>query len=199
MSETSEAFRVVNRFHPTWNGIWYTVGCAVFITVGVALIVRGTTGGIVVGGLAVLLFGGGGLLASTKALSRRPVLELDSEGVSVVVPWPQTRTDDRRMRWDEVSAIVAHTQLLPFRGGSARHEYLAFVPAGKPHDAPDATEQDSPPTTPGVEVPWGLRYSAHIRSTWDSGVDEIVAAARRFRPELPFEDRRDGSGAGRTR
>ncbi|PSK98197.1 hypothetical protein CLV63_106245 [Murinocardiopsis flavida] len=205
MSETTEAFRVVNRFHPTWNGIWLTVGCVVFTAVGVALILRGTTGGIIIGGMAVLLCGGGGLLAATTRLSRRPVLELDSDGVTVVVPWPQTRTDDRRMHWDEVAAIVAHSQILPFRKRTARHDYIAFVPAGAPREAPEATETDSPPSTPGVEVPWRLRYSAHIRPTWSAGVDGIVAAARRFRPDLPFEDRRgepaaapqdeDGKGA----
>ncbi|SKA23949.1 hypothetical protein SAMN02745673_03267 [Marinactinospora thermotolerans DSM 45154] len=186
---------VKNRLRLTWEGAWLTAGCLIFVIAGIAMIIEGTTTSVVLGIVAVVLFGGGGLLAASRVLSRRPVLEMDDSGVCVTVPWPRSHADDHRLDWDELAGITAYTERIEHRGACVRHHYLAFVPRSRAESAAvDSGSSDSAERSgASVECPWELRYATHIRSTWDHSPEEVVAQARRHRPDLPFTDRRDTS------
>ncbi|GAA3758219.1 hypothetical protein HDA32_001900 [Spinactinospora alkalitolerans] len=184
MASPARSFTVRSRFRFTWEGVWLAAGCLVFVAAGVAMVLEGSRGTVVLGTLAIVLFGGGGLLASSSSLSRRPVLEMDDEGVCVAVPWPRNRIEDHRLPWDRIAGITAYTQKIPYQGGTAQHHYLAFVPQ-REHPSPSADGE-----VPSIEPPWELRYSLHIRSSWNHDVAEIVEEARRRRPDLHFTDRR---------
>ncbi|MBB4932161.1 hypothetical protein F4561_002981 [Lipingzhangella halophila] len=179
MNDAGEAFTVTRKFRVTWRGVWLFAACLVFSVAGVALIVRGGAAvDTVLGVLAVLLFGGGGLLAASPMLSRRPVLVLDPAGVRVVAPWPRPVSDDLVVPWADIARIRAATQVVPHRGDTMLLHYLVFVPR-------DATDRALRPP-----VPWELSYAVRARPTWDRTIEEIVAEARRHRPDLVFEDRR---------
>ncbi|WP_067975569.1 hypothetical protein [Nocardiopsis trehalosi] len=183
MADSGEApFKVADRFRFTWNGVWLTVACLVFTGTGVALIVRGGAFDTGMGIIAVVVFGGGGLLAASRVLSRRPVLVLDSTGVCVVAPWPRSASDDVRLPWSDIALVRACTQVVRYRGGAAHLTYLVFV----------ARDEESEPYRP--PVPWHPQHAVRVHTTWDHGVEEIVAEARRHRPGLPFDDRRVPGG-----
>jgi|SRR5690625_74759 len=178
MTGATAPFIVANRFRVTWEGAWLTVACAVFTGTGIALILRGGTVDIVMGLLAVLVFGGAGVVSITRILSPRPVLVLDSEGARFPAPWPRSTREDIFLAWDDVALLRACTQVVPHRGGMVSMHYLDFVPL---------SEADRPFRTPG---PWHTDHTVRVRPTWDHSPDEIIEAAHTYRPQLRFEDRR---------
>ncbi len=179
MDGASGTLTVTRRFRVTWRGAWLSAACLVFSATGMALIIRAaSTSDVLFGALAVLLFGGGGLLAASPLLSRRPVLVLDEGGVRAVAPWPRRRSHDRTMGWDDIARIRAVTQVVPHRGGTLLLHYLEFVS----HDA--TGRHFAPPT------PWETSFTVRAQATWDHTIDEIVAKAHRHRVNLVFEDHR---------
>ncbi|WP_046469572.1 STM3941 family protein [Allosalinactinospora lopnorensis] len=179
MAGAAGPFTVTHRFQMTWNGVWLFIACLVFSVAGIALIVRGEArGDALLGLVALLLFGGGGLLSAAPLLSRRPVLVLDGAGVRLVAPWPRPSSEDVFLPWEDVELIRAATQVVLRRGDPMLLHHLVFVPRG------EAERPFHPP------APWEPPYSVRIRSTWDRAVEEIVAEARRHRPGLAFDDRR---------
>ncbi|GAA3728078.1 hypothetical protein GCM10022402_05970 [Salinactinospora qingdaonensis] len=173
-----------------------TVACLVFVCAGIGMVIEGTPSGIAFGVGTIVLFSIGGVLAATPALSSRPFLELDDHGVRVVQPWPVSRTEDRTLPWGQVAAITAYTEELPYRDGQVSHHFLSFVPNAEAEPTPRegaAGEEAATELLPAWERP----YTLHISHNWDTPVADIVAYARRHRPDLPFYDQRiplHGSG-----
>ncbi|CAM4024590.1 STM3941 family protein [Nocardiopsis rhodophaea] len=178
MTGPPEQFTVRDTFRVTWDGVGLAAGCLIFTGMGAALVARGGTVDIVIGLLAVVMFGGGGLLAASRVLSRRPTLVLDSEGVRVVAPWPRSSVDDLWLTWDDIALIRTCSQDIHYYRGTARQWYLVFVPHS------EADQPFHPPT------PWEPNRAVRVRRSWDHTVDEVVAAARRYRPGLALDDRR---------
>ncbi|WP_017623615.1 STM3941 family protein [Nocardiopsis chromatogenes] len=177
------AFAVANRLRVTWEGAWLAVGCAVFTGIGVALVAKGGTLDVVVGVLAIVLFGGGGLLAASRHLSRRPVLLLDAEGVRIPAPWPRSTADDLVLPWKDVTGVCACAKALHHRGGTVFLHYLVFLTGEEPPELPPS--------------PWRPEPAVRIRPTWNRTVEEVLAEARRHKPDLPFTDRRPAPAGGR--
>lgn len=179
MGGPSDAFAVTRRFRVTWSGVWLFAACLVFSVTGLALVVRGgATADVLLGLLALLLFGGGGLLAASPILSRRPVLVMDGAGVRLVAPWPRPTSDDLVVAWEDIARIRAATQVVPRRGDTMLLHYLVFVPRGE-------TGRAFPPP-----APWEPSYAVRAHPTWDRTVEDVVAEAHRHRPDLVFEDHR---------
>ncbi|RNL85037.1 STM3941 family protein [Halostreptopolyspora alba] len=179
MDGSSEAFAVTRRFRVTWSGVWLFAACLVLSVTGLALVVRGGTPADVLLGLAaLLLFGGGGLLAASPMLSRRPVLVMDDTGVRVLAPWPRSTSGDLVVAWRDIARIRAATQVVPRRGETMLLHYLVFVPRGETGRA------FHPP------APWEPSYAVRAHPTWDRTIEEVVAEAHRHRPDLVFEDHR---------
>lgn len=178
MAAPTEQFTVRETFRVTWDGAGLAAGCLIFAGMGAALVVRGGTTDIVIGLLAVVLFGGGGLLASSRVLSRRPTLVLDTEGVRVVARWPRSSADDLWLAWEDIALIRVCSQEIPYQRGAVHQWYLVFVPH---------SEADQPFRPP---APWEPNRAVRVHRTWNHTVDEVVEAARRYRPGLAFDDRR---------
>ncbi|ASU84438.1 hypothetical protein CDO52_17990 [Nocardiopsis gilva YIM 90087] len=178
MTGPTDQFTVRDTFRVTWDGAGLAAGCLIFAGMGAALVARGGMADIVIGLLAVVMFGGGGLLAASRVLSRRPTLALDSEGVRVVARWPRSSSDDLWLAWDDIALIRVCSQDIPYQRGAVRQWYLVFVPHA---------EADQPFHPP---APWEPNRAVRVRRTWNHTVDEVVAAARRHRPGLAFDDRR---------
>ncbi|MFD0776889.1 hypothetical protein ACFQZ2_23385, partial [Streptomonospora algeriensis] len=182
MTGATAPFVLTNRFRVTWEGAWLAVACTVFTGTGAALVLRGGLLDVVMGLLAVLVFGGAGIGSIARLFSPRPVLVLDGKGARFPAPWPRSSREDIFLPWDDVVLLRACTQVVPHRGGTVNMHYLDFVPAD---------EADRPFRTP---PPWGTDHAVRVRPTWDHSLDEIVAAARARRPDLPFDDRREPRG-----
>ncbi|MDA8370355.1 MAG: hypothetical protein M0026_10860 [Nocardiopsaceae bacterium] len=178
MTGAATPLSVTNRLRVTWDGLWLTAACLVFCSAAIGLIVRGDPVDVGIGLLALLIFGGGGLLAASRVLSRRPILVLDDAGVRLVAPWPRSSAEDTFLAWDDIVLIRACTQAVPHRRGTAGLHYLVFL-VGE--------EADQPFRAPS---PWEPRHAVRIRPTWDRSVEEVAAEARRYRPDIGFENRR---------
>jgi hypothetical protein len=148
-----------------------------------------------VGAVLYLLIGVAGILLCTaglaamagRLLARRPVLELDEEGVRLPAPWPWPRTRDRSVRWADLAAVVLWSSTDP-RGRRALADRLAFLP----------TRESAGPAQPSAELlALGLDdlpgvatadWEIQVSGRWHPGVEEILAEARRH--ELPTADLR---------
>lgn len=197
VAATGERFAVRNRI--TWRGMWQLVAFVIlflasagFITGGV---IRGTGLGsvaiMIVGVAGLVLFGAGLLVSAGGMLARRPVLELDGDGVRRPARWPLPRRSGRSLPWDEVAAITALRRGV---GGTRRGEqdYLVFLPEpelaelARTWERPRLvalTMRDVPATA--AAVPWCFA----VEPGWDATLAEIVKQARRRR-RVPVIDRR---------
>ncbi|GAA1785060.1 hypothetical protein GCM10009834_50800 [Streptomonospora arabica] len=182
MAGATAPFVLTNRFRVTWEGAWLAVACTVFTGTGVALMLRGGLVDVVMGLLAVLVFGGAGVVSIARLLSPRPVLVLDGEAARFPAPWPRSAREDIVLPWRDVALLRACTQVVPHRGGTVSMHYLDFVPT---------SEADRPFRTP---PPWRTDHAVRVRPTWNHSLDEIVEAAHAHRPGLRFEDLRDPRG-----
>jgi hypothetical protein len=195
--ETGAVFAVRNRV--TWRGVWQLVAFAILFAASVAFIAGGLMRGAGVGSVAIMILGvaglvlfGAGLLASAGGmLARRPVLELDGDGVRRPARWPLPRRSGRALPWDDVAAITALRRGV---GGTRRGEqdYLVFLPApelaelARTAERPSLvalTMRDVPDTA--AAVPWCFA----VEPGWDATLPEIVKQARRRR-RVPVIDRR---------
>ncbi|WP_309239499.1 hypothetical protein [Actinomadura sp. J1-007] len=187
------------RTRVTWRGMWQLVAFVIlFLAAGVFIaggVMRGKGAGslvfVVLGGSGVLLFGAGMLMSAGAMLARRPVLEIDSEGVRRPARWPMPRRADRGLPWSRTAALTAVRRgVAGTRGGV--QDYLVFLPtpelaelartAERPHLVA-LTLQDVPATREAV--PWCFP----VEPGWDATLPEIVRQARR-RHRVTVIDRR---------
>jgi hypothetical protein len=170
---TSVLFVVGGSAHPTgFGGI-------LFILLGVA-------------GLA--LCAAGALVFAGQATGRRPVLELDDQGIRVPAVWPRSRRADRVLPWSELAAVCAWSQGPPSGGrGTVFPHHLAFLPAaeGDGRTPPENGAELLAIKVTGVACVPTLRWSVAVRPGWDTTVEEIAKAVQEHRDDVPFVDRRD--------
>jgi hypothetical protein len=130
---------------------------------------------LVVGVAGTLVFTAVLVTTAGQLLDRRPVLELDDEGVRLPAPWPRRR--DRVLTWPDVAAAVVWNRPVP-RGRRGLAEYLAFLPAAEGAGVVPSAEllalglED----VPGVAT---AHWATQIHPGWDTGADEIIAEIRR--------------------
>jgi hypothetical protein len=181
------AGRVVVRLRPTRRTLAQLAGRALLAAVAAAFVAGGAADPASVGGVLFLvlgvaglaLFGGGAVALAGHLLARRPLLEIDDDGVHRPAAWPRSR---RLLRWDDLAAVALWRQGVP--AGRSHREFLTFIP----RRALAGTEIAAigPAAVPAIAPPqWSLPVSA----AWDHPVDEVVAAVRRHR-DVPFADRR---------
>ncbi|WP_433477401.1 hypothetical protein ACQPZP_10295 [Spirillospora sp. CA-142024] len=194
---TREVFAVRNRV--TWRGIWQLAAFVILFLASVAFIAGGVLRGAGVGSVAIMilgvaglvLFGAGLLVSAGGMLARRPVLELDGDGVRRPARWPLPRRAGRTLAWDDVAAITALRRGV---GGTRRGEqdYVVFLPT--PELAELARTSERPPLvaltmrdvpSTAAAVPWCFA----VEAGWDATLPEIVKQARRRR-RVPVIDRR---------
>jgi hypothetical protein len=175
------------------------IGRLLLSGVSVAFIVGGAAdpasfGGVlflVLGAAGILLFTGSTLALAGNVLARRPVLEIDDDGIRRPGGWP--RRASHLLAWDDLAAVCAWSQ-----GIQGRHHlhHLTFLPRGDADKPPSGAEilAIKVKGVPGVPEPrWSFPVGA-----WDRTVEDIVAAVRRHR-DVPFADRRDGKRSPRKR
>jgi hypothetical protein len=180
------------RLRPTRRVIAQTVGRLVLTAVCVAFIVGGAAdpasfGGalfLLLGAAGVALFGSDALVLTGNLVARRPVLEIDDEGIRRPAGWPLRAS--RLLRWDELAAVGAWSQGLST--GRGHREYLMFLPRGEAARPASGGEILAIKMTgvPGVAEP---RWSIPVSDAWDRSVEDVVSAVRRHR-DVPFADRR---------
>jgi hypothetical protein len=171
---TSALFVVGGAAHPA------TFGGVLFILLGVA-------------GLA--LCAAGALVFLGQATGRRPVLELDDQGVRVPAVWPRSRRADRVLPWPDLVAVCAWSQGPPSggRGGSDFPHHLAFLPGagGEERTPPENGAELLGVKVADVACVPTLRWAVPVRPGWDTTVEEIAKAVQNHRADVPFIDRRD--------
>ncbi|MFI6517357.1 hypothetical protein ACIBF1_17505 [Spirillospora sp. NPDC050679] len=202
-SDTGEAaapravFQV--RGKPTWRAAGQVLACLILVLASVGFVGGGVMRGMglgsvlfaVLGAVGIVLFGAGLLVSAGALVARRPVLELDAEGVRRPARWPLPRRADRTLPWPEVTALAALRRGVH---GSRRGEqdYLVFLPSPELAELARTAERpqlvaltltDVPATA--AAVPWCVP----VDGSWDASLPEIVRQARR-RKEVPVIDRR---------
>jgi hypothetical protein len=196
------------RRRATAVGVRKTLTAVILAVTSVLFIVGGSAHPASFGGILFILLGvaglvlcaAAGLVFAGQATGRRPVLELDDQGIRVPAVWPRSRRADRVLPWSELAAVCAWSQGPPSggRGGALLPHHLAFLPAADPSAAGSAGR--TPPEN-GAEllaikltdvacVPT-LRWSVPVRPGWDTTVEEIAKAVQDRRDDVPFIDRRD--------
>jgi hypothetical protein len=165
LSCVSVAFIVVGAADPA------SFGGVLFLLLGVA---------------GVAMFATGAIAMIGTVLAGRPVLEIDDEGVRR--PGAGPFRAERLLRWDELAAVCAWSQGIP--AGRGHHHYLTFLPRGEADHPPPGAEilAIKVKGLPGVPEP---RWSIQVGSGWDTAVENVVAAVRRY-TDVPCVDRRDG-------
>jgi hypothetical protein len=133
---------------------------------------------LLVGVAGTALCTAGLVTAAGRLLGRRPVLELDEEGVRLPAPWPWPRTRDRSVRWADLAAVVLWSSPVP-RGRRGLADHLAFLPT------PEGAGQARPSAElvalsledlPGVAT---ADWAVDVSGGWHPGVEEILTEARR--------------------
>ncbi|MEV5709454.1 hypothetical protein [Actinoallomurus sp. NPDC052274] len=117
------------------QGVASVAGTLVLAGVAVAFAVSGAlsmpaVGGLValvVGVLGLALFGARLVVTAGRAVSGRPVLEIDEHGVCLPAAWPWSRARDRRLSWPDVASVVVWNETLP-RGRVRSVRHVAFLP-----------------------------------------------------------------------
>lgn len=190
-SVTDPVLRVGVRF--TRRTASQIIGRLLLSGVSVAFIVIGAADPASFGGILFLLLGVVGVAMFTSStiamtgtvLARRPVLEVDDEGVRR--PGTRPFRAERLLRWDDLAAVCAWSQGIP--AGRGQHHYLTFLPRGDADQPPAGAEILAVKVRglPGVPEP---RWSMEIGPGWDTPVEEVVTAVRRHR-DVPCVDRRD--------
>ncbi|RFU41137.1 hypothetical protein DZF91_13450 [Actinomadura logoneensis] len=188
----------------TWRTAWRGLAFGILLLASAGFVAGGLMRGgsgvgslvfIVLGALGLVAFGGGFLAAVGGPLARRPVLELDSEGVRRPAPWPLPRSRDRVLPWTDVTALAALRRGVP---GTKRGEqdYLVFlgtdalVELARTAERPALvafTLADVPATTPGMRE--AARWCVGVEQGWDTTLPTLVKEIRRRR-KVPVVDRR---------
>ena len=190
VTDARDPWRV--RLRPTWRTVGQIVGRLLLTGVSATFIVGGAAdpvsfGGalfLLLGAAGVALFGSAALVLTGHLVARRPVLEIDDEGIRRPAGWP--RRASRLLRWDDLAAVGAWSQGIP--AGRGHRHHLAFLSrgsAGRPAAGAEilAIKMSG---VPGVAEP---RWSIPVNDAWDRSVEDVVRAVRRHR-DVPFADRR---------
>ncbi|MGP4023948.1 hypothetical protein [Actinomadura sp. 3N407] len=192
-----EVFAV--RVRATWRAIWQLLATLILFLASAGFVAGGVTGGASVGGVmftvlgfaGLALFGTGLFMSAGGMLARRPVLELNGDGVRRPPRWPLPRGAGRTLPWADVAAITALRRGV---GGTRRGEqdYIVFLPtaelaelartSGRPRLVA-LTMRDVPATAEAV------RWCFAVEQGWDATLPQIVKEARRRR-RVPVIDRR---------
>ncbi|GAB3985879.1 hypothetical protein GCM10029978_099890 [Actinoallomurus acanthiterrae] len=176
------------RSRASAQGVIAATGTLVLVAVSVAFAVSGARDVTAVGGMVALavgvagiaLFGGGLVVAAGRAVSGRPVLEVDEAGVRLPAAWPWSRSRDRRLPWPEVAAVVVWSREIP-RGRQRVVEHVAFLPTE------ERAEGSSPPPSaellamglddvPGVAT---LHWSVEVSPGWDTDLATVLTEIHR--------------------
>lgn len=141
---------------------------------------------LLVGVAGVLLTAAGLAAMAGRILGRRPVLELDEDGIRLPAPWPWPRTRDRSLRWADLASVVVWSAPVP-RGRRGLADRVAFLPVRDDGGAPPSPELVALglDELPGVPAE---RWALPVSPGWDPGVDEVLAEVRRR--GLPVADLR---------
>ncbi len=190
VTDVHDPWRV--RLRPTRRMIAQAVGRLLLTGVSVTFIVGGAAdpvsfGGVLfllLGAAGVALFGSDALVLTGNLVARRPVLEIDDEGIRRPAGWPLRSS--RLLRWDDLAAVGAWSQGIP--AGRGHRQYLTFLPRGAAGHPAAGAEIVAIKLTgvPGVAEP---RWSIPVSDAWDRSVEDVVHAVRRHR-SVPFADRR---------
>lgn len=185
------------RVRPSWHWAGRVVSSLIICLAAGAFVVGGARGdGLVdyvflaVGVLGAVFFGAGALLSAGRLLSRRPVLELDADGVRRPAAWPRPRSRDRVLPWSQIAAVCLVSRGVAARSGQAR-DHLLFLT--DPQDAEHARTADKPQLVAFTltDLPAGERHAPWLLvcdPDWDVPLKRIVAKARAH--GVPVIDRR---------
>ncbi len=187
------------RVRASWRDVWQLLATLILLAASAAFVAGGLTEGGGMGGVlftvfglaGFALFGTGLVVAGGQMLTRRPVLELDDEGVRRPARWPLPRRAGRTLPWDDVQAIAALRRGV---GGTRKGErdYVVFLRTpelaemARTWDRPRLvalTMRDVPATAEAV--PWCFG----VERGWDASLPRIVKEAR-ARRRVPVIDRR---------
>ncbi|REE95908.1 hypothetical protein [Thermomonospora umbrina] len=121
------------RLRPSWYQAGRVVSPLIAFGASAAFVVGGLRGGgwaaagfVILGVLGGAFFGGGAVLAAGALLSRRPLLEVDDEGVRRPAPWPRPRRRDRFLPWSDVAGLCLISRSVAARGSRVR-DHLLFL------------------------------------------------------------------------
>ncbi|MFG2249477.1 hypothetical protein [Spirillospora sp. NPDC048823] len=195
--QAAEVFAV--RVRATWRGIWQLLASLILFLASAGFVAGGVTGGASVGGVlftvlgfaGLALFGTGLTMSAGGMLARRPVLELDGDGVRRPPRWPLPRRAGRTLPWADVAAITALRRGVD---GTRRGEqdYVVFLPTAELAELARTsgrarlvalTMRDVPSTAEAV------RWCFAVEQGWDATLPQVVKEARRRR-RVPVIDRR---------
>jgi hypothetical protein len=194
---TLPAFQVRARL--TWRGTFQITACLILIVASVAFITGGLMSGLSVGSIAfialgvvgIAMFGAGLSTTAGTLISRRPLLEIDGEGVRRPARWPLPRRADRVLPWSRVHALCALRRGVP---GAKRGEQDYLVVLSSAELVETARTEERPKlvvlTLPDVPATAeAARWCFAVDASWSASLKEIVSAARK-RHEVPVIDRR---------
>jgi hypothetical protein len=178
------------RLRPTRRVVARAIGRLLLTGVSVMFIVGGAADPVSFGGAlflllgvaGVALFGSDALVLTGNLVARRPVLEMDDEGIRRPAGWP--RRASRLLRWDELAAVGAWSQGVP--AGRGHRQHLVFLLRGDQAAAGGEILAIKMTGVPGVAEP---RWSIPVSDAWDHSVEDVVSAVRRHR-DVVFADRR---------
>ncbi|TDC87230.1 hypothetical protein [Actinomadura sp. 7K507] len=187
------------RVRVTWRGVWQLIATLILFLASAGFVAGGVMGGTSVGGVmftvlgftGLVLFGTGLFMAAGGTIARRPVLELDADGVRRPARWPLPRKAGRKLPWADVAAITALRRGV---GGTRRGEqdYIVFLPTRELAELARTSERprlvaltmrDVPATA--AAVPWCFA----VEHGWDATLPQVVKEAR-ARRRVPVIDRR---------
>ncbi|MEU8800177.1 hypothetical protein [Spirillospora sp. NPDC048819] len=192
-----EVFAV--RVRVTRRGIWQLVATLILFLASAGFVAGGVMGGASVGGVmftvlgfaGLALFGTGLFMSAGGMLARRPVLELDGDGVRRPARWPLPRRAGRTLPWADVAAITALRRGV---GGTRRGEqdYVVFLPTAELAELARTSERPKLVTLTMRDVPStaeAVRWCFAVEPGWDATLPQVVKEARRRR-RVPVIDRR---------
>lgn len=138
--------------------------------------------------LALLCLGIAGLVALSRVLFR-PVLEMDAQGIRLLPAWPLPRSVARTLTWEELDRLEVATMYLPTFIPILfwmRFDHLWLMPKE------GVIVENGPWETLVALFALGTNpdeaYRIGISPGWSHTLEEVVATARRFRPDLKLID-----------
>ncbi|SEG42128.1 hypothetical protein SAMN04489712_105118 [Thermomonospora echinospora] len=186
------------RARPSWYRAGRVASPLIAFGASVAFVTGGARGGtgfaamgfLVLGVLGIAFFGAGTVLAAGNLLGRRPVLELDEQGVRRPAPWPRRRRRDRVLPWPQVEALCLVSRGVAARGSRVR-DHLVFL--SSPQAAEHARTAPKPQLVALVltDLPGGSEHAPWLLMAdpdWNVPLKDIVAEVRRH--GVPIIDRR---------